>query len=82
MYVALAGVLSQKMGFPIKLISTVTENDILARTYQHGDFSSDEVVAATLAPAMDIQVIQQMKMIEKSLKINFGSMNDIGTVQH
>jgi hypothetical protein len=53
----LAGFLAREMGFPIKLVATVNSNDILARTFQNGDYSPAPDVAASLAPAMDIQVI-------------------------
>lgn len=46
------------MGFPIKLVATVNSNDILARTFKNGDYSPAPDVAASLAPAMDIQVIR------------------------
>jgi threonine synthase len=45
------------MGFPIKLVATVNSNDILARSFQNGDYSPVPDVAASLAPSMDIQVI-------------------------
>ena len=51
-----AGVIVQTMGFPIKLVCSVTVNDIVARAHQNGDFSIVDVVQASLAPAMDIQV--------------------------
>jgi len=44
------------MGFPIKLIASVNENDVLARVFQNGEFTTIPYVAATLAPAMDINV--------------------------
>ncbi|EFX85833.1 hypothetical protein DAPPUDRAFT_313680 [Daphnia pulex] len=50
-----AGFLAREMGFPIKLVATVNSNDILARTFQYGDYSPAPDVAASLAPAMDIQ---------------------------
>jgi len=50
-----AGVIVQTMGFPIKLVCSVTVNDIVARAHQNGDFSIVDVVQASLAPAMDIQ---------------------------
>lgn len=52
----LAGFLAREMGFPIKLVATVNSNDILARTFQKGDYSPAADVAASIAPAMDIQV--------------------------
>ena len=54
-----AGFLAHEMGFPIKLIATVNSNDILARSFQNGDYSPSPTVAASLAPAMDIQVCRQ-----------------------
>ena len=53
----LAGFLAREMGFPIKLVATVNSNDILARTFENGDYSPAPDVATSLAPAMDIQVI-------------------------
>nr|CAH0099540.1 unnamed protein product [Daphnia galeata] len=50
-----AGFLAREMGFPIKLVATVNSNDILARTLENGDYSPAPDVAASLAPAMDIQ---------------------------
>lgn len=52
-----AGFLAHEMGFPIKLIASVNSNDILARSFQNGDYSPSPDVKASLAPAMDIQVI-------------------------
>ena len=54
-----AGFLAHEMGFPIKLIATVNSNDILARSFRNGDYSPSPTVAASLAPAMDIQVCRQ-----------------------
>ena len=51
-----AGVIVRTMGFPIKLVCSVTVNDIVARAHHDGDFSIVDVVQASLAPAMDIQV--------------------------
>ena len=51
-----AGCIARKMGLPIKIVCTVNKNDIVARIIEKGDFST-EPVQMTLAPAMDIQVI-------------------------
>ena len=52
-----AGVIAQTMGFPVKLVCCVTVNDIVARAHHNGDLSIVDEVHASLAPAMDIQVI-------------------------
>lgn len=44
------------MGLPIKLICATNANDIVYRTLKNQDFSVNDSVLQTLAPAMDIQV--------------------------
>lgn len=44
------------MGLPVRFVTAVNVNDIVARTVAHGDFSKADSVVGTLAPAMDIQV--------------------------
>ena len=52
----LAGYYAQRMGAPIeRLILATNENDILARFFNTGEYSSGNV-AHTLSPSMDIQV--------------------------
>lgn len=53
-----AGCLAQRMGLPITLVAGVNTNNIVARTLDGGDFSVKGSVITSLAPAMDIQVIQ------------------------
>ncbi|KAG2466909.1 THNS2 protein, partial [Polypterus senegalus] len=50
-----AGCIAVKMGLPLRIVSTVNENDIIFRTIKHGDFSLASSVKHTLAPAIDIQ---------------------------
>jgi len=51
-----AGYLAWRMGLPVeRLILATNENDILARSFATGSYSTGEVVA-TLSPSMDIQV--------------------------
>ena len=53
----IAGCLAKLMGAPISLITAVNENDIVARTFANGDFSTKDHVVASLSSAMDIQVL-------------------------
>jgi len=58
-----AGVIVRTMGFPIKLVCSVTVNDIVARAHHDGDFSIVDVVQASLAPAMDIQAPYNLERV-------------------
>ena len=51
-----AGCLAKKMGLPLRLISAVNENDIVARTFQTGKMDKRAEVKHTFSSAMDIQV--------------------------
>jgi threonine synthase len=52
---AFAGYVASRMGLPVKRIMAATNaNDILARAFEEGRYARGEV-AATIAPAMDIQ---------------------------
>lgn len=62
------------MGFPIKLVATVNSNDILARSFQNGDYSPVPDVAASLAPSMDIQVIPSWNLTHLVIEIFFKNM--------
>ncbi|XP_076069418.1 threonine synthase-like 2 isoform X2 [Oratosquilla oratoria] len=50
------GTIAMKMGLPIHLVTSVTLNDIVARTFQDGNFSVKDSVVPSLASAMDIQI--------------------------
>ena len=57
-----AGFVARKMGIPINLIATVNPNDIVHRTFKSGDYSLAKEVRATWASAMDIQVINVIRI--------------------
>ena len=44
------------MGVPIEFVCAVTQNDVVVRTVQTGEYTIADHVIQTLAPAMDIQV--------------------------
>ncbi|MBN3290930.1 THNS2 protein, partial [Polypterus senegalus] len=58
-----AGCIAVKMGLPLRIVSTVNENDIIFRTIKHGDFSLASSVKHTLAPAIDIQDPYNMERV-------------------
>ncbi|MBN3281657.1 THNS2 protein, partial [Polyodon spathula] len=57
-----AGFVAVKMGLPVCLVAMVNENDIIHRTVQLGDFSLFQSVKHTLAPAIDIQKLDEELM--------------------
>ena len=59
-----AGIIAREMGLPIKLISAVNSNDIVARTLTSGDYAPMVEVVNTLAPAMNIQVYVLLYMLK------------------
>jgi len=58
-----SGYVAYEMGLPIKMVASVTPNDIVHRTLQTGDFSLSETVLQTWATAMDIQVPYNVERI-------------------
>ena len=50
-----AGLVAAQMGLPLRFTCAVNKNDIVARTFSSGDFSTSHDVEQSLAPAMDIQ---------------------------
>lgn len=56
-----AGFIVKQMGLPLKLVAMVNSNDIVHRTVTTGDFSMAANVTQTLAPAIDIQVLELLK---------------------
>lgn len=44
------------MGVQLEFVCTVTQNDVVARTIQTGNYAIADHVVKTLANAMDIQV--------------------------
>lgn len=44
------------MGVQLEFVCAVTQNDVVARTIQTGNYAIADHVIETLAPAMDIQV--------------------------
>ena len=50
-----AGFIARSMGFNIKLVAAVNENDIVSRFLTKGDLSTDTEVLGTWAPSMDVQ---------------------------
>ncbi|MDB5439479.1 MAG: threonine synthase [Caulobacteraceae bacterium] len=60
---AFAGYVAARMGLPIQsIICATNSNDILARAFQGGRYARGEV-AATLSPAMDIQVASNFERL-------------------
>ena len=53
-----AGLIVKRMGVPLKLVAMVNSNDVVHRAVTEGDFSMAANVTQTLAPAIDIQVLQ------------------------
>lgn len=51
-----AGILAREMGVQLEFVCAVTQNDVVARTIQTGNYAIADHVIETLAPAMDIQV--------------------------
>merc|ERR1711915_411990 len=68
-----SGYVAYEMGLPIKMVASVTPNDIVHRTLQTGDFSLSETVLQTWATAMDIQV-HDAYFFSCSLKVKILSM--------
>ncbi|GGB46130.1 threonine synthase [Tistrella bauzanensis] len=63
-----AGYIAARMGLPVaKLIVATNENDILARFFRDGDYSSAGV-RPTLSPSMDIQVASNFERLLFDLK--------------
>ncbi|KAL7639752.1 UNVERIFIED_CONTAM: hypothetical protein RMT77_009162 [Armadillidium vulgare] len=58
-----AGSIARFMGFPIRLVVSVTVNDIVARTLRHGIFSQRDQVFKTYANAIDIQIPYNLERI-------------------
>lgn len=73
-----AGFMAQKMGLPIKkLVLATNENDILARFFQTGVYSSGEV-QSTLSPSMDIQVASNFeRYLYYSMDQNTGIVREL-----
>ena len=53
---ASAGTIAWKMGVPLKIITAVNSNDVVARALRDGDYTVKEEMVTTLSPAMDTLV--------------------------
>lgn len=51
-----AGIIAREMGVQLEFVCTVTQNDVVARTIQTGNYAIADYVVKTFANAMDIQV--------------------------
>ena len=51
-----AAVIAQKMGLPIRIVSSVNKNDAFAHAIETGELSTEKSTKPSIAPAMDIMV--------------------------
>lgn len=58
-----SGILAREMGVQLEFVCAVTQNDVVARTIQTGNYAIADHVIETLAPAMDIQIPYNMERI-------------------
>lgn len=66
------------MGVQLEFVCTVTQNDVVARTIQTGNYAIADHVVKTLANVMDIQVSMfNQKPIHYIIKINKRFINTI-----
>lgn len=79
-----AGIIAREMGVQLEFVCAVTQNDVVARTIQTGNYAIADHVIETLAPAMDIQVYNPILsgLSNRVLHVEFYLKDNISPSMH